>query len=101
MDEIDALVTTPFYIVVVEVKNYKYSVEFGEQGHLVNGEKRQNPIDANEYKAKRLKGKLSKADPQIFKNIYVSDQVVLAQEPELLKVHPLVEHKVVRLEEAV
>ncbi len=99
VDEIDALVITPFAVIVVEIKDLKGRVVFDEQQHRVNGEVRPNPIWQNGYRARRLKGKLRDSSPALH-NVWVADQVVLAREPQMLSINDAIASKVVLLANA-
>ena len=99
VDEIDALVITPFCVVVVEIKDYKHQVVFGAQQHWVNQEERKDPVGVNAGRARRIKGKLADADSRLG-SLWVSDQVVLAREPHFLDIHEMVKSKVTTLERA-
>ena len=97
--EIDAIVLTPFAVVVVEIKDYRGSVVFEEQRHVVNDEERPNPIRRNGIRARQLKGKLRDASGDL-KWIWVADQVVLAREPKELLIDEAVVSKVTTLGQA-
>ena len=99
VDEIDALVITPFAVIVVEIKDLKGRVVFEEQQHRVDGEVRPNPIWQNGYRARRLKGKLVDSSPAL-RNTWVADQVVLARDPQMLSISDAVTSKVVLLANA-
>ena len=99
VDEIDALVITPFAVIVVEIKDLKGRVVFEEQQHRVDGEVRPNPIWQNGYRARRLKGKLVDSSPAL-RNTWVADQVVLARDPQMLSISDAVASKVVLLANA-
>ena len=99
VDEIDALIITPFAVIIVEIKDLKGRVVFDEQRHRVDGETRPNPISQNGYRSRRLKGKLVDSSPAL-RNIWVADQVVLAREPQMLSINDVIASKVVLLANA-
>lgn len=99
VDEIDAIIVAPFGVIVVEIKDYSGKVAFEEQQHLVNDERRKNPIHENGGRARRLKGKLTDASTTL-RYVWVTDQVVLARSPEELSVDETIASKVTVLDDA-
>ncbi len=98
IDEIDVLVVTEDAVIVVEVKDYRGRVLFGEQRHLVNGEPRTDPVRLTNAKARRLKSKLSR-DPSL-RRIWVSSQTILASRPSQLEIEPSLQNAIVHVDEA-
>ena len=99
VDEIDAIILAPFGVIVVEIKDYTWKVVFEEQSHLVNNEKRPNPIQQTFARAQRLKGKLKSASATL-RYVWVTDQVILARKPRELFVDKPVASRVTLLDDA-
>ncbi|HIF21058.1 MAG TPA: hypothetical protein EYQ27_03940 [Gemmatimonadetes bacterium] len=98
-DEIDAVVVGPQIVVLIEVKDYRNNVIFREREHLVDGERRPNPIDKTLQKARRFKGMLSNSAEALHR-VWVVHQVVLARKPGNLHVDPILDQWVSEVPEA-
>ncbi|SVD44284.1 uncharacterized protein METZ01_LOCUS397138, partial [marine metagenome] len=99
VDEIDAILVSPLAVVVLEIKDYAGRVVFRQQEHLVDGEKRRNPLYQNGQRSRRLKGKLVTSSPA-FESVWVAPQIILARKPQQLLIEPEIEDQVVLLDEA-
>ena len=96
-DQIDVLVITEDAVIVVETKRYRGRVIFKEQRHIVDGERRSDPIKKTNAKARRLQGRLWDDD---IRGIWVGSQVILAVPPQQLAVEPDLKNSVVLLDDA-
>lgn len=99
VDEIDAILVSPLAVVVLEIKDYAGRVVFRQQEHLVDGEKRRNPLYQNGQRSRRLKGKLVTSS-SAFESVWVAPQIILARKPQQLLIEPEIEDQVVLLDEA-
>ena len=102
VDEIDALVVGPRWVTVVETKGYVGRVSFGDFEHLVDGQKRTDPITLTQSKAKRLAGLFSKKLPNLLPQEipWFTSQVILANDPQFLDIKSSKVNQVVRLSHA-
>jgi hypothetical protein len=75
-DEIDAVVVGPQIVVLIETKDYRKNVIFREREHLLDGERRPNPIDKTLQKARRFKGMLSNSAEALHRVWVVHQQQV-------------------------
>ncbi|MED5599087.1 MAG: protein kinase [Actinomycetota bacterium] len=100
-DEIDAIVVTPHVLVLVETKGIYKPVRVTEQLYEVGGERRDHPVNITELKAKRLKGKVVKALPDLKRKLWVHHQVVFAWQPPIYDVEESMKRWVCLLPQAV
>ena len=84
VDDVDVLVVGPYGVVVIEVKNLAGRVIVGEREMFVDGHQRGNPYVQTYAKARRIKSRI--ADHPQTRGTWVAPLVVLAQEPQELRV---------------
>lgn len=84
--EMDQLVITEDRVWVIEVKDLYGDVAFLKGQHIVDGERRADPVARAELNAKKIKGRLKKHG--LDAGVYVEYLVVLAKAPQKLEIDP-------------
>ena len=84
--ECDQIIIAPDRLWVIEVKDLYGDVKFLKGNHIVDGDRRSDPVSVTKLKAQRIKSRLKKLD--LADGVFVEYLVVLAKRPKALEVAP-------------
>lgn len=86
-DDVDILLVTPYELVVIEVKDIAGHLAIDHGACYVNDERRQQPFNLTNAKARRIKAMLESYRREMGR-VWVRPLVVLARRPASLKLNP-------------
>ena len=84
--ECDQIIIAPDRMWVIEVKDLYGDVRFLRGEHIVDGDRRSDPVDATRRKAQQIKSRLKKLG--LADDVFVELLVVLAKQPQKLEITP-------------